>query len=196
MLEEAYRDSEHARMQLDQTRKRAEEAERILNALGLSKTASTTTPPPSSTASTTSGAGGASADVFLCPSSIEPSVLSDFEKAVREGFREDRDLSYPTYSTTFVSKQAAKAQKSTWNTPSASPKLDARKGTSPVLSRSGPDSPPWHSFILNEWQKEDTKDSDFHPDDSNSDDSDDLSFDALSQDAFSPKKQDVSKHFR
>ena len=128
---------------------------------------------------------------------IGPSELSDFEKAMRENFREDRDLStYPTYSTTFVSKQAAKAEESTSNTPSASPRLDARSRTSPVSSRLGPDSPPWHSLILNQWREEDTKDSDVRLDDSNSDDSDDLSSDALSEDGFSPRKQDVSKHFR
>jgi hypothetical protein len=82
----------------------------------------------------------------------------------------------------------------TTSDPSASPRLDARSHTSPVSSRSG--SPTWDSLVLNEWQEEDTKDSDIGLDDSNSDDSDDLSFDALSEDAFLPRKQDVSKHFR
>jgi len=128
---------------------------------------------------------------------IYPSELSDFEKAVREDFGEDMDLStYPTYSTTFVSKQAAKAEESTSNTPSASPRLDARSRTSLISSRLGPDSPPWQNLILNERREEDTKDWDVRLDDSNSDDSDDLSSDALSEDGFSPRKQDVSKHFR
>jgi len=65
-----------------------------------------------------------------------------------------------------------------------------------VSSRSGPDSPTWHSLILNEWGEEDTKDSDVHLDDSNSDNSDDLGFDTLSEDAFLPQKLDVRKHFR
>jgi len=48
---------------------------------------------------------------------VDP-ILSNFEKAVKEDFQEDRDRrTYPNYPTTFVSKRAARAEASTSNTP-------------------------------------------------------------------------------
>jgi len=49
---------------------------------------------------------------------VDDPILSNFEKAVKEDFREDKDRrTYPNYPTTFVSKRAARAEASTSNTP-------------------------------------------------------------------------------
>lgn len=49
---------------------------------------------------------------------VDDPILSNFQSAVKDDFREDKDKrTYPNYPTTFVSKRAARAEASTSNTP-------------------------------------------------------------------------------
>ncbi|KAF8911483.1 hypothetical protein CPB84DRAFT_1761932 [Gymnopilus junonius] len=69
---------------------------------------------------------------------VDNPILSNFENAVKNDFREDKDRrSYPNYPTTFVSKRAAKAEASKSNTP-----FDPNSNTtSPVPGFAGQNSP-------------------------------------------------------